>query len=165
MPASHVIENVSEPQLLRLGEQLAFIARRGDLFALSGELGAGKTTLARAIIHALIGSRGEEIPSPTFTLVQTYATPRMPVAHFDLYRVGVAAELEGLPQRPPLSAWERETLELYLRRVDLTAARREELALMIAPALGQRMGVTVKDPVRFLALLHHRIAAFTRPRA
>src|SRR6185312_16178077 len=96
MPASHVIENVSEPQLLRLGEQLAFIARRGDLFALSGELGAGKTTLARAIIHALIGSRGEEIPSPTFTLVQTYATPRMPVAHFDLYRVGVAAELEEL---------------------------------------------------------------------
>jgi hypothetical protein len=96
MPASHVIENVSEPQLLRLGEQLAFVARRGDLFALSGELGAGKTTLARAIIHALIGSRDEEIPSPTFTLVQTYATPRMPVAHFDLYRLGAAAELEEL---------------------------------------------------------------------
>jgi hypothetical protein len=76
-----------------------------------------------------------------------------------------AAELEGLPQRPPLTAWERETLELYLRRVDLTAARREELAQMIAPALGQRMGVTVKDPVRFLALLHHRVAAATKPRA
>ena len=96
MPASHAIENVSEPQLLRLGEQLAFVARRGDLFALSGELGAGKTTLARAIIHALVGSREEEIPSPTFTLVQTYATPRMPVAHFDLYRLGAAAELEEL---------------------------------------------------------------------
>jgi tRNA threonylcarbamoyl adenosine modification protein YjeE len=81
---------------LRLGEQLAFVARRGDLFALSGELGAGKTTLARAIIHALFGTRGEEIPSPTFTLVQTYATPRMPVAHFDLYRLGAAAELEEL---------------------------------------------------------------------
>ena len=69
-----------------------------------------------------------------------------------------AAELEGFPQRPPLSASERETLELYLRRVDLTAARREELAQMIAPALAQRIGVTVKDPVRFLALLHHRVA-------
>jgi len=76
-----------------------------------------------------------------------------------------AAELEGFPQRPPLSAWERETLELYLRRVDLTPARREELALMIAPVLAQRMGLTVKDPVRFLALLHHRIAASARPRA
>ena len=76
-----------------------------------------------------------------------------------------AAELEGFPQRPPLSAAERETLELYLRRVDLTAARREELAQMIAPALAQRIGVTVKDPVRFLALLHHRVAATARPRA
>ena len=76
-----------------------------------------------------------------------------------------AAELEGFPQRPPLSASERETLELYLRRVDLTAARREELAQMIAPALAQRIGVTVKDPVRFLALLHHRVAATARPRA
>ena len=76
-----------------------------------------------------------------------------------------AVELDALPQRPPLSAWERETLELYLRRVDLTGARREELAQMIAPALGQRMGVLVRDPVRFLALLHHRIAATARPRA
>ena len=76
-----------------------------------------------------------------------------------------AAELEGFPQRPPLSASERETLELYLRRVDLTAARREELAQMIASVLAQRIGVTVKDPVRFLALLHHRVAATARPRA
>jgi hypothetical protein len=76
-----------------------------------------------------------------------------------------AAELEVFPQRPPLSAWERETLELYLRRADLTGARREELAQMIAPTLAQRMGVTVRDPVRFLALLHHRIASSARPRA
>jgi uncharacterized RDD family membrane protein YckC len=76
-----------------------------------------------------------------------------------------AAELDGFPQRPPLSAWERETLELYLRRADLTPARRTELAQMIAPALGQRIGVTVREPVRFLALLHYRIAATARPRA
>lgn len=75
-----------------------------------------------------------------------------------------AAELEALPARPPLSAWEKETLELYLRRVDLTPARRTELAQMIAPTLGQRLGITVRDPVRFLALLHHRIAAAPRPR-
>jgi uncharacterized RDD family membrane protein YckC len=76
-----------------------------------------------------------------------------------------AAELDGFPQRPPLTAWERETLELFLRRVDLTAARREELAQTIAPVLAQRIGVTVRDPVRFLALLHHRVAATGRPRA
>src|SRR4029079_15370661 len=75
------------------------------------------------------------------------------------------AGVEGVPERPPVSAWERETLELYLRRVDLTAARREELAQMIAPALGQRMGGTVKGPVRFMALVLHRVAAATKPRA
>jgi uncharacterized RDD family membrane protein YckC len=75
-----------------------------------------------------------------------------------------AEELEVIPQRPPLSAWERETLELYLRRVDLTPARREELAQMITPALAQRMGVTVKNPVRFLALIHHRLAGTARPK-
>jgi tRNA threonylcarbamoyl adenosine modification protein YjeE len=90
------IDNVSEHGLRRLGEELAFIARRGDLIALSGELGAGKTTLARAIIRALTGNPAEEIPSPTFTLVQSYATPRMPVAHFDLYRLGSPAELDEL---------------------------------------------------------------------
>src|ERR1700742_2464767 len=96
MPVSHVIESINEQELVRLGEQLAFVARRGDLLALSGELGAGKTTLARAIIHALAGNKGGEIPSATFTLVQTYATPRMSVAHFDLYRLGAPSELEEL---------------------------------------------------------------------
>ena len=49
-------------------------------------------------------------------------------------------ELDGFPQRPPLSAWERETLELFLRRTDLTAARRDELAQTIAPAAGAAHG-------------------------
>jgi len=103
MSSSHTIESVSEPQLLRLGQELAFIARRGDLLALSGELGAGKTTLARAILRSLIGSE-EEIPSPTFTLVQTYVTARMPAAHFDLYRLGAPGELEELGLDPALKS-------------------------------------------------------------
>ncbi len=94
--ASHVIDSLSEPELVRLGAQLAFVARRGDLLALSGDLGAGKTTLARAVIQSLTGDKGEEIPSPTFTLVQSYATPRMPVAHLDLYRLRAPSELEEL---------------------------------------------------------------------
>lgn len=73
-------------------------------------------------------------------------------------------ELDGFPQRPPLSVWERETLELFLRRADLTAARRDELAQTIAPVLAQRMGLQARNPVRFLALLHHRAAATARPR-
>jgi hypothetical protein len=95
----------------------------------------------------------------TLVVVEERSRVAAPLA---IMPVPTAAEMEGFPQRPPLSAWERETLELYLRRVDLTPARREELAQMIAPALAQRMGMTVREPVRFLALLHHRIAASSR---
>jgi uncharacterized RDD family membrane protein YckC len=71
-------------------------------------------------------------------------------------------ELEQLPQRPPLSAWERETLELFLRRRDLAAARRAELAETVAPLLARRLGVRVTDPERLLALVHHRAVAAAR---
>jgi tRNA threonylcarbamoyl adenosine modification protein YjeE len=94
--STYAIHGVDEPELLRFGEELAFVARRGDLFALSGELGAGKTTLSRAVIRSLTGDKDEEIPSPTFTLVQNYSSPRMAVAHFDLYRLGAAEELDEL---------------------------------------------------------------------
>jgi uncharacterized RDD family membrane protein YckC len=79
-----------------------------------------------------------------------------------------AAELEPYPQRPRLTAWEREGLELFLRRTDLGPARRHELAEMIAPGLARRLGVPLSDPVRFLALVHLRAQAATRapePRA
>jgi tRNA threonylcarbamoyladenosine biosynthesis protein TsaE len=78
-----------------LGERLAAQARPGDVIVLHGDLGAGKTTLARALIRRLAGPE-TEAPSPTFTLVQTYQTPGLAVWHFDLYRLehpGEAREL------------------------------------------------------------------------
>ncbi len=68
----------------------------GDLVTLSGDLGAGKTTLARGIIRALAGDETLEVPSPTFTLLQLYELPRFPVVHADLYRVSTLAELSEL---------------------------------------------------------------------
>ena len=84
-----------EAATARLGADLAAAAKPGDVFALHGDLGAGKTTLARGFIRAMAGDADMEVPSPTFTLVQTYEA-RIPVRHFDLYRLGGAAELEEL---------------------------------------------------------------------
>lgn len=59
----------------------------GDIIGLSGPLGAGKSTFARALIRELCGDQALNVPSPTFTLVQTYETPKGPLWHFDLYRM------------------------------------------------------------------------------
>jgi tRNA threonylcarbamoyl adenosine modification protein YjeE len=79
----------------RLGEDLAMALKAGDVLALRGDLGAGKSTLARALIRALADDATLEAPSPTFTLVQSYDTV-VPVHHFDLYRLGDPSELGEL---------------------------------------------------------------------
>src|SRR5271165_3889441 len=68
----------------------------GDLVTLSGDLGAGKTTFARALIRTLAGDDMIDVPSPTFTLIQTYDLPRFTLVHADLYRLSGAAELAEL---------------------------------------------------------------------
>ena len=77
-----------------LGARIAAALKVGDAVALEGGLGAGKTTLARAILHAL--GVTEEVPSPTFTLVQVYETPGLIVRHYDLYRIENPSEVEEL---------------------------------------------------------------------
>ena len=77
----------------RLAEDLAVILRVGDVVALHGDLGAGKSTLARAMIRAVARDAALDVPSPTFTLVQTYELPRLTVSHFDLYRLADAGDL------------------------------------------------------------------------
>jgi len=84
-----------EAATLLAGDDIAAALRPGDVVALHGDLGAGKTTLARAIVRAVAGDRAIEVPSPTFTLVQAYEG-RFPVSHFDLYRLSSPDELDEL---------------------------------------------------------------------
>jgi tRNA threonylcarbamoyl adenosine modification protein YjeE len=84
----------SEAETAALGRRIAKLLRVGDTITLAGTLGAGKTVLARALVRHFLP--GEEVPSPTFTLVQTYETPALAISHIDLYRVKARSEVREL---------------------------------------------------------------------
>jgi tRNA threonylcarbamoyl adenosine modification protein YjeE len=85
-----------QEQTERLAAELARIVGSGDLVTLSGDLGAGKTTFARALIRSIMGDPDLAVPSPTFTLMQTYDGPDFPIVHADLYRIEKESELAEL---------------------------------------------------------------------
>lgn len=87
MPAPLEIRLPDEAATARLAERLAARARPGDVLLLDGPIGAGKSCLARAFIRARLGNPAEEVPSPTFTLVQTYPSDAGEIWHCDLYRL------------------------------------------------------------------------------
>jgi N-acetylmuramate 1-kinase len=99
---SIVLSGLRLDGMRRLAQRLALFVRPGDLLALEGDLGAGKTSFARFLIQALkveqpwFALNDDDIPSPTFALLQEYQTPRMSVAHFDLYRMRDETELEEI---------------------------------------------------------------------
>lgn len=94
--AQRVIDLADETDTARLAGRVARAARARDTIALRGPLGSGKTSFARAFIRAL-GSGNEEVPSPTFTLVEIYRfTGRPPIWHFDLYRLDAADDVYEL---------------------------------------------------------------------
>lgn len=81
------IRCASEADTARAARTLAEQAEPGTVFLLEGDLGSGKTSFSRAFIRTLTGDPGLDVPSPTFTLVQTYDSPRGRIYHFDLYRL------------------------------------------------------------------------------
>jgi hypothetical protein len=113
---------------------LALLIGAGDVITLSGDLGAGKTAAARALIRYLADDPAIEVPSPTFTLAQSYDLPPFPLIHADLYRINDAAELEeiGLSPLPEgvvvLIEWpERARAAMPTDRIDIALSHRPAL--------------------------------------
>ncbi len=88
------VRSMSEEETVAAGERLGGMLRPGDIVALFGELGAGKTRFVRGVCRALGTDRN--VSSPTFTLLHEYRAPGLAVYHFDLYRIASTAELAGI---------------------------------------------------------------------
>lgn len=119
----------------RLAVDLATALDPGDVVMLSGDLGAGKTTLARAMIRHLANDDSLDVPSPTFTLVQSYDLPRFTLMHADFYRLSGPDELTelGLDDIPADAA---VLIEWPDRAPDLAPPDRLEVDLRLAPDVG-----------------------------
>ncbi len=95
-PYSSTIELANPSETRLFAQVLSLQLRNGDVVALRGDLGAGKTTLARHLIRAFAADDELEVPSPTYALMQSYNTSRFDVCHYDLYRLADADELYEL---------------------------------------------------------------------
>ncbi|MGQ0681169.1 tRNA (adenosine(37)-N6)-threonylcarbamoyltransferase complex ATPase subunit type 1 TsaE [Bradyrhizobium sp.] len=125
----------NETATAHLMADLALLTGPGDVITLSGDLGAGKTAAARAMIRYLADDDELEVPSPTFTLAQTYELPSFPLIHADLYRINDASELEEIGLSP-LPEGNVALVEWPERATGALPADRIDIALSHRPALG-----------------------------
>jgi tRNA threonylcarbamoyl adenosine modification protein YjeE len=159
--SSSTVALANEQATERLVLDIAAAIEPGDLITLSGDLGAGKTTFARAMIRTLAGDPNIAVPSPTFTLIQSYDLPRFPVVHADLYRLegpGELAELgfEDLPRNAVV------LLEWPDRAAGFLPSDRLDIAFTLAPLSGpEHRNVRITGYGSFAARAE-RIAAIRR---
>jgi N-acetylmuramate 1-kinase len=131
-PGTFSLELANETATARLMADLALLIGPGDIITLSGDLGAGKSAAARAMIRYLADDEALEVPSPTFTLAQTYELPAFPVIHADLYRINDPAELEEIGLSP-LPAGTLALIEWPARAASALPPDRIDIALSHRP--------------------------------
>jgi len=134
-PSTFSTALVNETATGYLMADLALLIGPGDVITLSGDLGAGKTAAARAMIRYLAGDDSVEVPSPTFTLAQQYDLPPYPLLHADLYRIGDPGELEEIGLAP-LPEGTVALIEWPERAPDALPPDRIDIAFSHRPALG-----------------------------
>jgi tRNA threonylcarbamoyl adenosine modification protein YjeE len=134
-PTTFSLALSNETATAHLMADLALLVGPGDVITLSGDLGAGKTAAARALIRYLAGDDTLEVPSPTFTLAQSYDLAPFPLVHADLYRVNDPAELEEIGLSP-LPEGNLALIEWPERAAGALPKDRIDIALSHRPALG-----------------------------
>jgi N-acetylmuramate 1-kinase len=134
-PTTFSLALSNETATAHLMADLALLIGPGDTITLSGDLGAGKTAAARAMIRYLAGDETVEVPSPTFTLAQVYDLPPFPLLHADLYRINDPIELEEIGLSP-LPEGTVALIEWPERAPSALPADRIDIALSHRPALG-----------------------------
>ena len=147
--ASFTVTLPNEQATARFAIDIAAALEPGDLVTLSGDLGAGKTTFARALIRYLANDDTIEVPSPTFTLIQSYELPRFLLVHADFYRLSGTAELaelgfDDLPERTVV------LLEWPDRAAGFLPPDRADITFTLAPHLSpeSRNARVVSPPPR-----------------
>ncbi|MET0219058.1 MAG: tRNA (adenosine(37)-N6)-threonylcarbamoyltransferase complex ATPase subunit type 1 TsaE [Tardiphaga sp.] len=134
-PVTFAVALADEIATAQLMADLALLVGAGDVITLSGDLGAGKTAAARAMIRYLASDDEMEVPSPTFTLAQSYDLPSFPLVHADLYRINDASELEEIGLSP-LPEGTVVLIEWPERAAGALPPDRIDIALSHRPALG-----------------------------
>jgi N-acetylmuramate 1-kinase len=135
VPTTFSLALSNETATAHLMADLALLIGPGDVITLSGDLGAGKTAAARAMIRYLADDDAVEVPSPTFTLAQAYDLPPFPLVHADLYRINDPAELEEIGLSP-LPEGTVALIEWPERAASALPHDRIDIALSHRPALG-----------------------------
>jgi tRNA threonylcarbamoyladenosine biosynthesis protein TsaE len=134
----------SSPQATRrLGVRLGRLLNAGDVVALIGELGAGKTCFVHGLAEGLEISRDVPIPSPTFTVVNTYHQGRVTLYHLDLYRLGELDELEAIGYRDFLDGEGVTVLEWADRVPGALPAKFVEVVIKASPA-GNKRSIAIR---------------------
>jgi tRNA threonylcarbamoyl adenosine modification protein YjeE len=155
MASAPLTVELADPEAtVRFAEDVSLALQQGDCLCLSGDLGAGKSTFARALIRAIADDPDLEAPSPTFTLVQSYEL-RLPVAHMDLYRLGSPDELDelglddALGEGVALIEWPEKALELLP----------EDRVMIRFDGIGDSRTLAISGPAAFTARLERSRAA------
>ncbi len=141
-----VIETRSPAETIALGRRLGRAARAGDVLALVGELGSGKTHLAKGLAEGLGAAEAREVTSPTFVLSREYLDGRLPFYHFDAYRLHGSADLAAIGAEETFEGDGLSAIEWADRAPDVLPADHLEMRFEMAGEARRRITLTAHGP-------------------